>query len=352
MAARIYEHPECAYTVEKDYIRTDGSIKRKVSGTMMAGIVGASPWSSPFQVACNLLGVGVENISNKPAVMAGKALESKIIDYVAKTYPEYGLFVPAESIYKKREGDHATWESDFEDDVFAGHVDGILMGEDGSNHILEIKTSGNLRSWEDGVPYYYQLQVGLYNHFISQQDKAYVVLGVMTPEIYKDPNAWEPNDSNTFMFEMPIDEKEFERKLEYVKGWYALYIAQGITPPYDPGIPGDVELYNHLVGLTQSNEEISSLIDEYFELDQEVKQHESVVKEKVKVKDGLKARIKNWFDCHEVESLDSKSGQCYATISTRESSVIDPELLRADGIDPERYTIKTITKTFTVKKRK
>lgn len=352
MASRIYEPPSCEYTVENGCIRTDGSVKRKVTGTMMAGVLGVSPWSTPFQVACNLLGVGVEDISAKPAVMTGKVLEARIIDYVAKNHPDLGLFMPAEQIYEKREGDHASWESDFQDDIFAGHVDGILMGEDGSNHILEVKTSGNLRSWEDGVPVYYQLQVGLYNHFISKQDKAYVVLGVMTPEVYRDPDAWHPDESNTFLFEMPIDQLEFNEHLREVASWYDRYIGQGVTPPYDPTNPGDVELYNHLLGLTDSGDDVSGLIDEYFELDQDIKTHEGLVKEKVKVKDGLKTRLKDWFDCHDVESLDSKSGQCYASVTVRETSHIDEDLLRADGIDPERYTVTTRTKSFTVKRRK
>ena len=139
MTARIYDAPKCEYTIEDGCIRTDGSIKGKVSGTMMAGILGCSPWSTPFQVACALLGVGVEDISGKPAVRTGQILESRIIDYVGKTYPEYGLFMPADKIYEKREGDHASWVSDFDDDIFSGHVDGIVMREDGSNCILEIK---------------------------------------------------------------------------------------------------------------------------------------------------------------------------------------------------------------------
>lgn len=352
MTSRIYDAPKCEYTIEDGCIRTDGSIKGKVTGTMMAGILGVSPWSTPFQVACGLLGVGVEDISNKPAVRTGQILESKIIDYVAKAYPEHGLFMPAESIYEKREGDHASWASDFEDDTFAGHVDGIVMKDDGTNYILEVKTSGNLKSWEDGVPIYYQLQVGLYNHFISKQDKAYVVLGTVGPETYKDPEGWVPDDSNTFMFEMPIDQLEFNEHLREVASWYDRYIGQGVTPPYDPTNPGDVELFQHLVNLTQDGDEISDLIDEYFRLDTEEKEHDDIIKDKRKLKEGLKVRIKDWFDCHGAKSMDSRSGECYAAVTERISSKIDPELLRADGLDPDRYTVTTISKTFTVKKKK
>ena len=63
MMARKYLAPTCSYEISDGTIRTDGSVHNKVTGTSMAGILGLSPWSSPFQVACALLGLGREDIS-------------------------------------------------------------------------------------------------------------------------------------------------------------------------------------------------------------------------------------------------------------------------------------------------
>jgi len=350
MTQRIYNPPECAYILEGMHIRTDKSVAKKVSGTALAGILSCSPWSSPFQVACNLLGLCSEDIGNKPAVKFGQKYEGPIIKYLGKTYPEIGAFISAEGVgFEKREGDHDSWVSDFEDDTFAGHVDGIVFGVDGETYILEIKTSANIQSWEDGVPEYYRTQVMLYNHFITKKDKAYVGLGIRNRDYI---DSWTPNEENTFLFPMEIDQKECEDMLAKVKAWYGEYILKGVTPDYDPTIQGDVDMFNHLSNLTDDMGDISELVDQYHDLDEQEKAHDSEIAEIRKQKDDLKVRLKDWFDCHGVNGIDSASGEYHAELSIRTSKKIDPELLRVDGIDPEKYMTTTTTKTFTVKKKK
>lgn len=350
--ARIYKPPECNYEFVGNAIHTDGSVLRKVTGTSMGGILGISPFTTPFQVACSLLGLAREDISDKPAVKTGQFLEGRIIDYIGQVYPEYGVFVPAEIVHPKREGDHDTWESDFEDDVFAGHVDGYVMNGD-DNYILEIKTSANMKSWENGVPEYYFWQVALYNHFITHKDKAYVVLGVVDEDTYKDPSLWVPQvGENVFMYEIDIDQEEVAKTLEQVKEWYTALKDTFCTPSYDLNNLRDVEMYEHLVGLASDKGTVMELIDQYFKLDSEEKEYDDVIKDKRKLKEGIKVKIKEWLDVHGESEVNSASGLCYATITVKNSEKIDPELLRADGLDPSKYTITTQTKTFTVKKRK
>lgn len=202
----VYTPPKCGFMIDGDRIRADGTHKGRISGTMMAGILGVSPWSSPFTVACDLLGLATEDISSKAVVKAGHALESVVIEYMNAVHPDIGAFVPAEEMFAQREGDHDSWAPDFEDEVFTGHVDGVVMASDGNQYILEVKTSSNMESWLNGVPEYYQWQVGLYNHFITHQDKAYVALGVMNPGALKDPSTWVPSSTNTALFELPIDQ--------------------------------------------------------------------------------------------------------------------------------------------------
>lgn len=119
MARVSYNSPKCTFTVDGAHIVSDGSVRNKVTGTSMAGILGCSPFSSPFQIACALLGVCRENLDGKPAIETGKVLEPVIIDYLGRTYPDKGFFLPAEDVYEKRAGDHDSWESDFKDDVLS-----------------------------------------------------------------------------------------------------------------------------------------------------------------------------------------------------------------------------------------
>lgn len=352
MAGRIYKPPTCNYEVEGMHLKTDGTVIHRVSGTMMAGILGISPWSTPFQVACSLLGLAREDISNKPAVKAGIALESKVIKYAGERYPEFGLFIPAEEIYEKREGDHDSWVSDFEDDIFAGHVDGIVMGDDGTDYILEVKTSSNMESWLNGVPEYYCWQVALYNEFITKRDKAYVLLGIVDKNTYSDPNSWIPNENTVGLFEINIDREQVLEKMAIITEWYNTYIVNGITPDYDPQNEGDVEMYEHLVGLTTDVDSMRSIIDELGKVNEELHDHEAQKKALYSTQTALKAKIKDYLTCHSVSSLDSSTGEFNAVLSESESSTIDPNLMLADGIDPKRYTVQTISKRFTVKKTK
>lgn len=349
--SKVYFPPKCAYEINGRGIVTDGSVKHKVSGTSMAGILGVSPWSSPFQVACNLLGLAKEDISDKPAVKVGNKLEPQIIAYADRTYgPEYGAFMMAEDVYEKREGDHDSWVSDFESDVFAGHVDGIVFAEDGNDYILEIKTSGNVDAWAEGVPQYYYWQVALYNHHICHKDKAYVVLGMVNENTYRDHTSWVPNENTVAMFEMPIDTKLVEEAISDVREWYETYIAKGITPEYDPNNPGDVEMYNHLVNLAQDVSEVSKLVELYGEIDERIAEEEAKSVELYAQRDELKARIKDYLVSHSLNSLNSTSGGFVGKVSSQTRTKLDEDRMRDDGIDVDEYRIKTTVKTFTIKK--
>lgn len=349
--AKVYNPPKCDYTLEGGHIVSKGDIRGHISGTMMGGILGVSPWSTPFQVACNLLGLCSEDIGDKPAVKMGQALEGRIIDYLDGAYSDIGVFVPAERIYEKRQGDHDSWVSDFKDDHFAGHVDGIVMTDNG-DYILEIKTSSNLDSWKDGVPEYYRLQVCLYNEFITKRDEAYVALGMVSQDDYGHPDDWVADEDSVVMYRMPIDREWFKEKLECARQWYDEFIAKGITPDYDPNNPGDVEMYNHLANLASDPKDISAMVDQYFMLDAQVKEAERSVKDKAQLRDDLKNKIKTYMDVHELKELPSASGSCKAGISETVTFSLDKERMISDGIDVAPYTIRTVTKRFTVKKCK
>lgn len=349
----VYSSPECGFKVVGNHIETDGSIKHKVSGTSMAGILGVSPWNTPFQMACALLGLAREDISGSPAVRVGVALEEPIIRYAEKAYPEYGTFCTAEEVYEKRVGDHDSWVSDFEDDVFAGHVDGIVFKDDGTDYILEIKTSRNLDSWRDGVPEYYRLQVSLYDHFITKQGKAYVVLGMVNENTYKDYNSWIPNSKTVAMFEMTVPE-DFEETLSKVRGWYDTYIAQGITPDYDPTNKGDVELYNHLVNLTRDIDTVKKDVTRYGEVLNQIEQAEASIQNLYDEREFLKASLKAYLTSHSLSSLDDDNieGGGKVILGTQNREEWDLDAMKRDGIDPKKYKISKQTKTFSYKKRK
>lgn len=350
--SRKYFPPKCSYDIVGSHIETNKSYRSKLSGTMLGGVLGCSPYTTPFQVACNLLGLCREDISSKPAVKVGSYLESRIIRYARETYPEYGLFVDADKMYAKREGDHAAWVSDFEDDVFAGHVDGIVMGTDEVNRILEIKTSGNVAAWEKGVPEHYYWQVALYNHFITKQDYALVVLGVVDEYTYRNVDGWVPNENTVMLFKMDIDRDKVEEGIKKAKDWYDTYIRNGITPDYDPTNPGDVEMYEHLVGLSQDVTVLQRELDEYAQLDNELKEYEAAMELKYAKRDVMKDKLKDYMTAHKLSSLVSESGDFGCKLEIQHRTSFDEDLMRFDGIDVSKYKKTKEVEYFKVKPEK
>ena len=353
MVIRTYTPPKCKYEIEGKHIKTDGSVRDKVTGTALAGIFNISHWSSPFQIACRLLGLAEDaDVGSKPSVMAGKVLEAPIIGYMDKMHSDVGIFVPAEDMYALRTGDHSEWPSDFEDEVFAGHVDGIVMADDGEDYILEVKTSSNMDDWVNGVPEYYYWQVALYNEFITHQDRAMVALGIMNEAALKDPESWVPNEGNCVLFHVKIDQDRVRERLQTVREWYEKYIVAGITPDYDPSNPGDVAMWEHLVGLTDAPESIAYLIEEDARLREEIARHEAEIRDYYDEKKRLDAKLKDYLLCHDLQAADSTSGDYRAVISVTTRKELDEEAMKADGIDPAKYKTVKISKTFTIKATK
>lgn len=347
-----FEQPQCGYTVKGPRIRSDGSIMNKISGTMVGGILGLSPWSTPFSVACDLLGLGRQDVSAKPAVKTGKVLESKIIEYLDDMYPETGKFVPASEMYGPREGPHNSWEPDYIDDVFTGHIDGAVMKDNGETYILEVKTTSNISAWMNDIPPVYYWQVALYNHFLTRQDVAYIAVGLVDSETHKNPDAWVPSQSNVVLLEIDIDQDECEKKLAELRQWYDELKSTHTTPPYDSTkVSVDVPLYAHLMDIASDEDSMRSLVDEVGLLDMKISDKMCDVSALMSQRDSLKAKLKDYLESNNIPEMPSTTGDYRAVMGVQKRRRISPELLKSAGIDPEPFTETISTNTFVIKKK-
>ncbi len=348
----VYNPPANPFHLDGNTVVCEGDVRHKVSGTVMAGILGCSHWSTPFTVACNLLSLAREDISSKDAVKAGIALETKIIRYADQVYSSYGQFMTEDDVgFGARTGDHDTWVSDFDDEVFAGHVDGIVS-KDGEDYILEIKTSANMDAWVDGVPEYYFWQVALYNHFITKQDKAYVVMGIVNETTYRDPASWVPNENNVRLYEVHIDQDMVAETLEKVREWYTIYVLGKVTPEADLDNTKDREMFEHLRNVAENIENVRKTIDEIGQLNAQIEDHDDKICELRAEAQLLKDRLKDYMSANQLNGLNSTSGEYDAKLTTRVTSRIAEERMVADGIDPLKYKVKTESKFISIKKHK
>lgn len=312
---------------------TDNPHPGKITGTAIGGILGVSPWETPFSIACRLLGLYNEDISDKPAVRAGQILEGSIIDYLRTQGYDT---IPAEQLFKKREGEHQTWASDFEDPDFGGHVDGITAQGD----IVEIKTTSNPESWIDGVPVYYHYQASLYAHFMGAK-KIIFAVGVLSKDDVTNPYGWKPTPENTFVYEVePV--QTIVSDIAYLREWYTDYIRQGRTPEPDLDSEKDLTIIKALdaqmgdgADILRELEDIESRLDEYKGLKDRA--------------DELKGLIMLRLE-HIGESSTDSASKTY-TMTTYERTAVDTDAMKRDGIY-DKYTKTTTTRTLRAKKRR
>lgn len=348
-----YAPPRCGFEVLEDG-RFKASCDKvgRISGTMMAGILGCSPWSSEFTVACELLGLGVEDISDKPAVRTGQALEGRIIEYAGKAHPDLGTFVPAEEIFGAREGAHADWAPDFEDEDFTGHVDGIVIGPDGRDCVLEIKTSANDKAWEDGVPEYYFWQVALYDRFVARRGFAYVVRGKVDQQAYADPESWEPSDDNVVMYRLELDPEKVEEGVRRAKEWRESLKESLTTPVPDMSRPADRCLADHLMGLVSCERSFEDIVEEYGYVRRQKKAVEDEYQWLTDKEERLKGLIRNHMERSDMSEADSKSGRFTVRLSKSTRKTLDQSLLEKAGIDPAPYLKETVYTTVRMTENK
>ncbi len=347
-----YVVPRANYTIrEAERVIESHSEVRKITGTSVGALLGVNPYQTPFVASAKLLGLGDEiGISDKPAVKAGVALEGRIIDYIRDRYAkngELGVFdtiLSAEEVYAPREGDHESWKTDWEDPVFGGHVDCICY-VDGQPYIGEVKTAKNLIAWADGVPEHYLWQVYLYNHFITHQKKAYVMLGVVTDETYADPSTWKPTDENCQLYEVDIPDN-VEEVIGSLRQWYMDHTKKGLTAQWTDNVK-DRELLDWLRALSAKEENIKAILDEFVELSTDIEQYDIQIMEKRKRAERLKDILKAWMDTHAITELATSDMGFTAKLSYSQSKKWDETAMRTDGIDVDKYLTTNTVKRFT-----
>lgn len=137
---------------------------RGIGGSDVAGILGLSPWNSPYKVWAVKCGLIDDDFVPSEAAEWGNRLEPIVLDKFEEEHPEL-------KVYR----DVGTWANN-EREWQLANPDALYETEDGRIGLIEVKTSRFEDGWENGQPpVHYQTQIQWYASALGLTAPIYVV---------------------------------------------------------------------------------------------------------------------------------------------------------------------------------
>lgn len=309
---------------------------KKLTGTRFATILGLNPWSTPFEIWCEVTRTYQKPFKDTIYTIAGKTIEPKQAEYMKQTYFMSNLVTPTDiwgkDYFRQTYGDFFR-----ESPVLGGMWDYLLYGKDGKpTTVLEMKTSKRVEDWKDDIPEYYALQAALYAYLLGV-DEVIMVASFLEPKDYDAPEKFVCSGENTITRPFKVSERypDFEKK--YVKPalkWWKDYVESGISPAFDER--KDAEILKALRTNNLSPEtDMVALVKEAEDLKAKLDAHAAEVAEdekRYKVLTDMikKAAIAQFRDGDKKVSI---AGSAYNwEVSRTSTTKIDKDAMKADGI--------------------
>ena len=319
---------------------------KKLTGTRFATILGLNPWSTPFEIWCEVTRTYHKPFEDTIYTIAGKTIEPKQAEYMKQTYFMSNLVTPTDiwgkDYFRQTYGDFFK-----ESPVLGGMWDYLLYGKDGKpTTVLEMKTSKRVEDWKDDIPEYYALQAALYAYLLGV-DEVIMVASFLEPKDYDDPEKFVCSGENTITRPFKVSERypDFEKK--YVKPalkWWKDFVESGISPVFDER--KDAEILKALRTNNLSPEtDMAALVKEAEDLKAKLDAHAAEVAEDEKrykvLTDMIKAKAVEQFRDGDTKSVITGNRYMWEVRKSERSS-IDKKLMEKDGI-LEKYTVTTPT---------
>lgn len=309
---------------------------KKLTATRFATILGLNPWSTPFEVWCEVTRTYQKPFEDTIYTLAGKTIEPKQAEYMKKAYFMSNLVTPTDvwgaDYFKK------TWGDFFPNvEVLGGMWDYLLYDKDGKpSTVLEMKTSKRVEDWAKDIPEYYALQAALYAYLLGVDD-VIMVASFLEATDYDDPSKFVCSGDNTITRPFKVSERYPEFEKRYVKPalkWWKDHVESGISPEYDEN--KDAEILKALRTNNLSPEtDMAALVKEAEDLKAKLDAHAAEVAEdekRYKVLTDMikKAAIAQFRDGDKKVSI---AGSAYNwEVSRTYTTKIDKDAMKADGI--------------------
>lgn len=316
---------------------------KKLTGTRFATILGLNPWSTPFEIWCEITKTYNKPFEETIYTAAGKTIEPKQAEYMKKSYFMTNLVTPAdifgEDYFRKTRGDF------FPDQPHLGGLWDYLLYDDGKpTTVLEMKTTKRAEDWANDIPEYYALQAALYAYLLGVDD-VIMVASFLADKDYKEPEKFVPSAENTITVPFKVSERypNFNKLVEKAEKWWRDHVETGISPVFDE--KKDAEILKELrTNTLNPDSDIEELIKEAEELKMELDYHNASIEpleNRLKVvTDIIKQHALGQF--RDGDKVVALRGQKYEwNVSRTESSEINKEGLKADGLLDKYMRTKT-----------
>ena len=308
---------------------------KKLTATRFATVLGLNPWSTPFEVWCEITRTYQKPFEETIYTAAGKTIEPKQAQFMKKSYFMTNIVTPTdiygEDYFNRTYGDF------FKDEpIFGGMWDYLLFNEGKKPvTVLEMKTTKRAEDWAKDIPEYYALQAALYAYLLGVDD-VIMVASFLSDKDYKDPAQFIPSAKKTITVPFKVSERypEFKKLVKKAEKWWKDHVETGISPAFDE--KADAEILKELRTNTLNPEsDIEALLREGEELKAEIDRLSAPI-------EPLEKRLKVVTDIIKQHALaqfrdgDKKvsiRGEKYEwNVSRSEISEIDKDGLKADGL--------------------
>lgn len=324
---------------------------KKLTATRFATVLGLNPWSTPFEVWCEITRTYQKPFEDTIYTIAGKTIEPKQAQYMKKSYFMTNIVTPTdiygEDYFNRTYGDF------FKDEpIFGGMWDYLLYDENGKPiTVLEMKTTKRAEDWAKDIPEYYALQAALYAYLLGVDD-VIMVASFLADKDYKDPAQFVPSAKNTITVPFKVSERypEFKKLVKKAEKWWKDHVETGISPAYDEKADADI-LKELRMNTLNPESDIKALLKEGEELKTEIDRLSAPI-------EPLEKRLKVVTDIIKQHALaqfrdgDKKvsiRGEKYEwNVSRSETSEIDKDGLKADGL-LDKYTRAKVSYRITTK---
>lgn len=309
---------------------------KKLTATRFATILGLNPWSTPFEVWCEITRTYQKPFEDTIYTVAGKTIEPKQAEYMKNIYFMSNLVTPTdiygENYFQKTFGDFFS-----DTPVLGGMWDYLLHGKDGKpTTVLEMKTSKRVEDWAEDIPEYYALQAALYAYLLGV-DSVIMVASFLEPGDYEHPENFVCSSSNTITRPFKVSERYPDFENRYVKPalkWWKDHVESGLSPAYDE--KKDAEILTALRTNNLSPEtDLEALVKEAEELKGKLDAHAAEVSDDEKRYKTLTDMIKKAAiqQFREGDKKVSITGTAYTwEVSKSTTTKINKDAMKADGV--------------------